>query len=577
MGFIDYAWSISLQKDEMKTGIRIDPKLVQPVLMQNSAGFTITLPLPVVSVNEETEEKTVSFLGYKFVADDDGKAKVGRLFRACVYHLTTHTLMHVNEDKIAPANHHTILDKFVNSLVNDVYVNAYLGAWYPDKFADMAYANSLAYSRIRRVDTIFNPATRIMTALILRLNMGTIKGTLQSDEEEAVNQITEKLNALKEEIMMALAMESTDFGEAMTNTINEVTQILENFGPILEAPSLQYTEDNGSCTIFSQSQMPSDFELEQTFRKSLETLGGTVPSEDSIDSCWRKESNVEAAQAFNTWFTQDAREQRMLSKLEDTVAWTRFKSVSFPNQDYTTYMRAKEMVRGTIRRLLNRLCAAQDALDEDAGKVFGEMDLPAVVQMMTTGQPRQDVFKRDEYLKSSYAWSIVFDASASMRVKGEYGRALAICVAEAAKELLKDPASWSFYAFSDQLYVLKDAAEAYSRRVRARVGGLKFGGLTYMPDALHVAGDMLAKRFDEQKFLIVLSDGWPYGYKGMPVALSESINELERKGIMVIGVGLETNRMENFFRRNAAVYDQRDLVKRFANIYVRSSENALEC
>jgi len=574
MGFLDYAWSISIQKDNLKTGIRIDQKLKQPILTHDKAGFNITLPLPVVSENED-EEKTISFLGYKFPADDIGKARVGRLFRACVYHLTTHTLMPVTEEKMVPAKKRSILDSFTESLVNDIYVNAYLTAWYPDKLADMVYANSLAYSKIRPVDNIFSPATSIMTALLSKVNMGTVKGALTSEEEKTVNQLAEKVSALKEEVMMALAMESTEFSEAMTNTANEVTQTLENFGPILESPSLQYTEHNGPCTIFSKNEMPSEFEIEKIFRKSLETLGGTIPSEDSIESCWRKELNVAASQAFDTWFTQEAREQRMLSKLQPKVEWTRFKSVSFPNEDYTQYLRAKELIRGTIRRLLNKLSMAQDALDEDAGKVYGELDLPAVVQMMSTGQPRQDVFKRDEYLKSSYAWSILLDASASMRVKGEYGRALAICVAEAAKELLKDPASWTFFAFSDQLYVLKDAAEAYSRRVRARIGGLKFGGLTYMPDALQVAGEIIAQRFDEQKFLIVLSDGWPYGYKGMSIALSESITALE-KGIMVIGVGLETGRMQNFFRRSAAVYDQRDLIKQFARLYVQTSTAALE-
>lgn len=575
MGFIDYAWSISLQKDNMKTGIRVDPNLKQPILTQNKAGFTVTLPLPIVSENEETGEKTITFLGYQFPANDYGKARSGRLFRACVYHLTTHTLMPTSKGK--KQKRLSTIDRFANSFVNDIYVNSYLTAWYPDKLADIAYANSLIYSRIRPVNTIFNPATRIMTALLSKINIGTVKGEFNSEEEETANSLAEKGGALKEELMMALAMESNDYGEMMNNTAKDIAKALEDFGPILEAPSFQYTECNGPCTIFSKNNvMPSELEIEQIFKKSIAVLGGTIPSEDSVESCWRKETNIEAAQAFNTWFTQDEREKRMLAKLEDAVAWTRFKSTSFPTEDYTAYLRAKELVRGTIRRLLNKLCQAQDALDEDAGKLFGEMDLPAVVQMMTSGQARQDIFKRDEYLKSSYAWSIILDASASMRVKGEYCRALAICVAEAANELLKDPASWSFFAFSDQLHVLKYASEAYSRRVRARIGGLKFGGLTYMPDAIHVAGEMLGDRFDEQKFVIVLSDGWPYGYKGMPIALSESITELERKGIMVIGVGFETNRMENFFRRNASVYDQRDLVKKFANIYVRTSENALE-
>jgi len=415
-----------------------------------------------------------------------------------------------------------------------------------------------------------------MAGALSRLNMGAVKGTLEPDEENAVNLLVEKVGALKEEVMMGLAMETTEYGEAMITTTQEIGQVVEDFGPILEAPSLQYMEDNGGCTIFVRKEMPSQSELEPIFRKSLDALGGTIPSEDNIESCWRKETSAEAAQAFNTWHTQEEREQRMLQKLEDAVAWTRFKSTSFPREDFTTYLRAKEMVRGTIRRLLNKLSTALDELDEDAGKMYGEMDLPAVVQMMTSGTPRLDVFKRSEHLKSSYAWSLLFDASASMKVKGEYGRALAICVAEAAKELLKDPTSWSFYAFSDQLYVLKHTKEAYSRRVRARIGGLKFGGLTYMPDAIQVAGNSLSKRFEEQKFLIVISDGWPYGYKGMPMALSETITNLERKGVLVIGIGIETGRMENFFRRSAAIYEERDLIKKFANLYVKMSETALE-
>lgn len=576
MGFLDYAWSISLQKDNMKAGIKTSPEINQPILTRDKKGFNITLPLPVVSKNAE-EEKIISFLGYTFPADDVGKAKVGRLFRACIFHLTTHTLMPTSEEKAFSSTKNSIVEAFSKSLVNDVYVNAYLAAWYPDKFADMSYANALAHARLRPVNTIFSPATRIMTALLSSINMGVVKGTLQPKEEKAVNKLMDKVGALKEELMMALAMEGTEIDEVMNTTANKITQTLENFGPILEAPSLQYTEQIGPCTIFFKSGMPSDFETETIFRRSIKTLGGTIPSEDAIESCWRKETEIESSQAFSTWFAQKAREKRMLAKLEEPVTWTRLKGVSFPDEDYTRYLRARALVKGASRRLLDSLRVAQDALDEDPRKVYGELDLTAVVQMMTTGQPRQDVFKRDEYLSRSYAWAILFDVSASMRVKGEYGRALAICVAEATKELLMDPGSWTFFAFSDQLYVVKDAAEAYSRRVRARLGGLNFSGLTYMPDAIQVAGKVLSQRFDEQRFLIVISDGWPYGYPSMPMALSESIRELERKGIIVVGIGLETERMQNFFRYSAAVYDQRDLIKAFARIYVKASAAALEC
>jgi nitric oxide reductase activation protein len=139
-----------------------------------------------------------------------------------------------------------------------------------------------------------------------------------------------------------------------------------------------------------------------------------------------------------------------------------------------------------------------------------------------------------------------------------------------------DPGSWTFFAFSDKFYVLKDNTEAYTRKVRARIGGLKFGGLTYMPDAINLAGKILSQRFDEQRVLVIISDGWPYGYSNIYNELTESIDNLLKKGVIVIGVGIETDRMGVFFKLNAEVYTQQDLIKRFSNIFINASTAALE-
>jgi uncharacterized protein (DUF849 family) len=163
-----------------------------------------------------------------------------------------------------------------------------------------------------------------------------------------------------------------------------------------------------------------------------------------------------------------------------------------------------------------------------------------------------------------------------MQVKGEFGRALAISVGEAARELMTDPTSWTFFGFSDQLYVLKDSTEAYSRRVRARIGGLRFEGLTYIPDAITIAGKMLAKRFEEQRVLVVISDGWPYGYPNMPLSLKETVDGLVKKNVIVLGIGVETNRMGNFFHFHSAIYSPKDIYKRFGNLYAEASAKALE-
>jgi nitric oxide reductase activation protein len=207
---------------------------------------------------------------------------------------------------------------------------------------------------------------------------------------------------------------------------------------------------------------------------------------------------------------------------------------------------------------------------------MGLLDLPAVIQALAARKPATDVFNLDEYLQPSFAWSILLDVSNSMQVKGEFGRGLAISVAEAARELIIDATSWSFFAFSDKLYVLKDSNESYSKRVKARIGGLRFQGLTYIPDAITIGGKMLAKRFEEQRVLVVISDGWPYGYANMPISLKETVDELVRKNVIVIGIGVETERMGNYFHLHSAIYHPKEVMKKFATVYAHASEKALE-
>jgi Mg-chelatase subunit ChlD len=333
-------------------------------------------------------------------------------------------------------------------------------------------------------------------------------------------------------------------------------------------------EQTGLCSVFTDTEPPSDLEIEPVLRKSLETLCGAAPLEDG--AFWEKAQEVEALQAFDSEQHHKLKREKILGRISQCIEGTKFKSVDFPDEDYTQYLRARTLLQGGSRRLLDSLRVAQDALDEDPGQEMGQLDMAAVIQAIASKKPATDVFMKDEYLSKSFAWSILFDASASMQVKGENARAMVICVAEATKELLMDPGSWTLFAFSDKFYVLKDSTEAYTRQVRARIGGLKFGGLTYMPDAVQVAGQILSRRYDEQRILVVISDGQPYGYADMPDALAEVISQLVKKDVIVIGVGVETEAMENFFRLHAAVYDQKDLIKRFSRIFTTASAAALE-
>jgi hypothetical protein len=570
LGFIDYAWAISLQKDNTKVKILQDPNLIQPILQADNVGFTIKLPTPKV-----LEGGDISFLGYKFNAKNQAKAKVGRLFRASVLHLTSHTLEPFAKEKIAPNHSDSITEAYAKALINDTYVQAYLTASCPDRFYDIAYANAMAYQKIKSNTHIFNPSTRLMSALLTQINIGLTKNFSGAEEEKAINQIAADIAALKETFLASIAKDSMDLNMLFDQKVKEIESQLEPFGPFLEAPSLRHTENIGNCSIYSEVESSID-DFESSFVKSLTSLGGFLPAVDNIDQLWRPEQEAEALQAFNSDYYQKQKEEKVLAKIKPYVALTHFKDVVIPEEDYTQYLRARNLVQGASRRLLDILRSSFNFLDEDPRQEMGQLDLAAVIQSLAAQKPATDVFVLDEYLKPSFAWSIIFDVSNSMQVKGEYGRALAIAVAEAAKELMMDPTSWTFFGFSDKLYILKDSSESYSKKVRARIGGLKFEGLTYIPDAIKVAGKMLAKRFEEQRCLIVISDGWPYGYSNMPITLKECVDDLLKKGVIVLGIGVETDRMGNFFKLHSSIYPPKDLFNKFGSLYASASAKALE-
>jgi hypothetical protein len=572
MGFLEYAWNVSLQKDNMKLKITLNPLLTQPTLEADTFGFTVNLPTAKV-----VDDEHVAFLGYTFSSEANGKTKVGRLFRAAVAHLTAHTLLSLPKEKLAPQlSSEPTISVFAQMLTSNVLANAYIQALHPESLADLAYANALAYSKMKPLGRILTPSTRIMAALLSKVNIGVAKGSLPPEQEKTVSDLMTKLMALKETFAASFAGNKVNLEEMFDESAESIVEALTPFGPFLEAPSLPYMEQTGLCSIFSETEAISDMEGENVFRKSLATLGGTIPPEADVNSCWRREQGIEALQAFDSEHHQQIKNEKILDRVNQYIEGTRFKEVSFPDEDYTQYLRARVLLQGGSRRLLDSLRVAQDALDEDPGKEMGQLDMTAVIQAIASKKPATDVFFKDEYLSKSFSWSILFDASASMQVKGEKARALAICVAEAAKELLMDPGSWTFFAFSDKFYVLKDSTEAYTRKVRARIGGLKFGGLTYMPDAIQVAGQILGKRYDEQRILVVISDGQPYGYPEISEALAEIIDRLGKRDIIVIGLGVETDKMSNFFRLNAEVYTQKDLIKRFAKMFVNASAAALE-
>ena len=249
--------------------ILIDPRVELPSLELDSYGFTLRVPGV-----QRLGDGQFGYLRQSFPANAQGKVKVGRLFRAAVLHLTTHTLLALPREQTTPVGSDSIAAAFAKSLARDVFVNAYLQAWYPDRLVDLAFSNALAYMRVKPAGRIFSSSTRVMTAVLTQLNLGLVKGELGADEKRALEAVMSELSAAREVFLGSLAGVQVDLGALLEAKAKVIVGLLEPFGPFMEVPSLPHTEQVGGCSIYSGVDMPLE-EVDGLFvgRAALEADG----------------------------------------------------------------------------------------------------------------------------------------------------------------------------------------------------------------------------------------------------------------------------------------------------------------
>jgi hypothetical protein len=445
-----------------------------------------------------------------------------------------------------------------------------------DKLFDLAFANTLALKRLRRIENIINPATKIMAGLLIWTHTGLT--TLNSkDEQKTLLYLTGLLGKLKEKALLKISDENVNLKSEKLKVADEIYRTIEDVGAITETPFFPHTEELGACSIFLPSYLVDfDVTLEKDFKSCLEFLGGNLPSSGDKEPALGKVAETEAMQVFDSWKNQKEKDKKIISKYENLLSSTRFKSVEIPEQDYTEFLRIKAGSKSEAHRLIESLLVARDAVDEDPRKTYGVLDLQDVIQVIASKSPRMDVFMLDENISKSYSWTILLDASKSMECIRDFALEILIILAEAANELLIDPTSWGLYAFNDRFFVIKDLKERYNERVKSRIGGIKFEGFTYMPDALLLAGQIMKARSENLRLITVISDGWPYGYQNIEEALLETLNTLAGGNIFIIGIGAKSSRMESFFKDHCTIYTLRDFTKKFSSQYLGISQIAAE-
>jgi nitric oxide reductase activation protein len=144
-------------------------------------------------------------------------------------------------------------------------------------------------------------------------------------------------------------------------------------------------------------------------------------------------------------------------------------------------------------------------------------------------------------------------------------------MAEVARKLMVNQNAWSMFAFNNGFYIIKDFSEPYSNHTRARIGGLKHRGMTYLPDGLQLAAEALRRKATELKILVVVSDFFPSGYGDVDKALVESSRKIEKLGIGVIGIGINSSAVKKYFRTHCIVENPYDLMKKFIKAFYEHS------
>ncbi|MEM4704121.1 MAG: hypothetical protein QXJ02_03550 [Candidatus Bathyarchaeia archaeon] len=570
MEFFDYAWATSFQitkkkHEDVKILVRNDVRF--PLLGKDNYGYVICLPEP-----KEISSKEAEFQGLRLKQNDETHQKIlWQLFRASVFHLSQHVAtsgydLYSKWSKEKDPK----LALYVASLIEDAVVAAYAENFWSPFLPDVALANAIAYLRLKPAQVLLDDSLRVMTAILSQFTLRKIKGSVSKEMQNDVNEVVAYLQEIKDfagkmasQQKEATAAERLNFLRRKLELADVMYRKLQRYGSPSVYCAMPHTENYFQESVYRNSISVTKDEFDHALQMAFAAMNSKVFVDDSCER--------EASQAFTEWKGRKEREQKIIASYKEACAETRFSAIEFPKEDYTEYLRSKLLLSSPIRRILEKLRLLKNVTGEDFKHESGFIDLQEAIQVVASQSKRTDIFVREELQTREEAWAVVIDASHSLNFFTGEVRGVALCLAETAKNLIPDRTSWGMFAFSDKFYIIKDFSENYSTRIRARIGGLKHGGLTYLADGLAMIKDKLRQHLEESKMIIVVSDFFPSGDDKIKEELKQSLRQIERAGFGLIGIGLKSRAVKDYLRVNCVVDSPYDLMKKFTKAFLEHS------
>lgn len=559
MEFYDFAWSalhqlVGTEADNVRILIHDDLRF--PYLGRDRYGYVLHLIKP-----RKLGRDHVMFQGMRLnLRIPFHKKVVWHLFKAATYHLALHAAFSdFSFYWKLPRTENLNVAAYAVSLVEDAALKSRLMKQHSALIPDIAFANAVSHFLLKPVSEMPNDASKIMTALLSKLNIGEIKGKLDGDMEKDVKEIEASLQNLDADAEKHVKLEAA----------HQIYEKITRYGEPFEVPSLLYTESHGRNTRFYEEKTLSWDKIKPVFIQALSTF--QTGNEQLNAGVQNVEDGGEAFRALRTWEELEASKQKILAQYAAIGKGTLFEDFAFPIEDYAQYLRRRKMLGSSIRRIMHKLRLLKNVTGEDFRQESGFIDLQEAIQVIASKSQRTDIFVREELQTRQDTWSILIDASHSLSLfKGEVS-GVALCLAEVAKTLILNQNSWGVYAFNNKFYIVKDFSETYTNRVRARIGGLTHGGLTYLPDAVKLASQALMKRLEEAKVLVIISDFFPSGYENIEDDLKETLKKIERMGIGVIGIGIRSKAVKKYLRASCVVRTPFELMKKFTKAFIEFS------
>ena len=273
------------------------------------------------------------------------------------------------------------------------------------------------------------------------------------------------------------------------------------------------------------------------------------------------------------WLHETALDAERLEHFQKYARNSNFDKIEISPENHGEFMRINQENASDLRRLRTGLSQISFFVDSPAFEQIGIIDMPSAIQRVASEIEEIECFEQDIPRMESENWVVIFDNSASMSLRFEEMKKFILNLGETAEAINKSGGKWGLYSFNNKFLIVKDHKENYNQTVKARIGGMKTSGMSFITDAIDMGAKILSHDNKSQnKYLIIISDGKPLGTDTSEQDVLRALERAQKQRINLIGIGTPHS-MRKPFAFTIDYVDSKKSVKKFISAYTTLVES----